>query len=250
MIKKKKKIPQTFLETGCPSLYPTSHTWTQDKDVMAFRKQHICQHAAPSWTKGWIHGCNISHGNVPPLPLPGFLLNLLKQKMNCHWILQPLRFLSRSIHLGCVLRIAEYFEVEGTGSWVQLLSGIEHTLAPNLHETAHELQEFAVRFWVFWVLFLIKRSCYQRGDGRQSLQQAKVSMLWITVRSDFAPTQQHHFKISLALEEQDILLTGTWCSLMVFALPDMTLKSSRAVPLYSTSSYTAKLLSSYSAWST
>lgn len=84
--------------------------------------------------------------------------------------------------------------------------------------------------WLFRVLFLIKRSCYQRGDERQSLQQAKVSVQWITVRSDFAPTQQHHFKIPLALEEQGTLLTGTWCSLMVFALPDMTFKSSRAVP--------------------
>lgn len=38
----------SFLETGCPSLYPTSCTWTPDKDVTAFRKQHICQRAAPS----------------------------------------------------------------------------------------------------------------------------------------------------------------------------------------------------------
>lgn len=113
------------------------------------------------------------------------------------------------------LRITEYFEVEGTGSRVQLLSGIKHTVAPNLNETKNLILDYE---WLFWVLFLLK-SCYQRGDGRQSLQQAKVSVQWITVRSDFAPTQQHHFKISLALEEQifkifdrDLVFTNGVCS--------------------------------------
>lgn len=46
------------------------------------------------------------------------------------------------------LRIAEYSEVEGTGSEVQLLSGIEPTMAPNLNETVQELQEFELRLWV------------------------------------------------------------------------------------------------------
>lgn len=148
------------------------------------------------------------------------------------------------------LRITEYFEVEGTGSWIQLLSGIKHTVVPNLNETAQELQEFDLRLWVTFSCFVSNKNKLLPKTRWEAVSAASKSVQWITVRSDSAPTQQHHFKISFALEEQGTLLTGTWCSLLVFALSDMTFKSSRAVLLYSTMSYSAEHLGSYSAWST
>lgn len=122
---------KSFSETGCPSLCPTSCTWTPDKDVMAFRKQHIRQRAAPSRTKGWIHECNINRGNVPPLPLPGFWLNLLKQLI-----------VTGFCSLWC----------SSADQYV-----LDMLMAPNLNETAQGSQEFELRLWVtFWGLFLIR----------------------------------------------------------------------------------------------
>lgn len=71
------------------------------------------------------------------------------------------------------LRMEEYFEVEGTGSWVQLLSGIEHTVAPNLNETAQELQEFDLRLWVTFSGFVSNKKLLLSKRRWESLQQAK-----------------------------------------------------------------------------
>lgn len=93
------------------------------------------------------------------------------------------------------LRITGYFEVEGTGSWVQLLNGIKHTVAPNLNEAAQELQEFDLRLWVTFLGFvptkkpLPKRRWEAVSAPSKSKCAVNYSQIWLC--SHTAPPLQN-----------------------------------------------------------
>lgn len=120
------------------------------------------------------------------------------------------------------LRIAEYFEVKGTGSWIQLLSGIEHTVAPNLNETAQELQEFDLKLWVTFSgfvsnkkLLLPKRRYEAVSAASKSKSAVNYSQIWLCPHAA-APLQNFPFPGGAGYPfHRDLVL-------MLFALPDMT----------------------------